>query len=125
MTYQHLAIALAGLSLQDKPHRKALNEASINAVNVYYQGMGRLQIVQDQCNKLCAYIGLGEDPVPSSITKCKKLLENISIHIVDFVEGRYDAVTTRKGLKARCQEIGTYPCGKSKSEGLRCLLRKL
>ena len=73
-----------------------------------------------------------------SLTKCRKELKGIYIHIADYVNGNYKDQTTiikavtweerrkaKQRLRKRCLKIGFFPREKAKTAHLRALLKQL
>ena len=88
-------------------------------VNEYFADKSHLEIFQEIAMNLVGKTG-------KTIAECKKLLQGIFIHILDYINGNYaDTYEKKSQLIKRCRKIGFFPKEKAKSEGLRDLLEKL
>lgn len=102
--------------------RKTLNKKRKSEVDAYLSAKSALEVLQDmvrvffKCKK-----------APKSVTKCRKKLRGVFIHISDFVRGDlHRKCKDIRGLQARVDELGPYPLRNAKlSPDLRVLLRHL
>eukprot|EP00053_Salpingoeca_punica_P017083 m.163386 g.163386 ORF g.163386 m.163386 type:complete len:127 (-) comp17110_c7_seq4:812-1192(-) len=115
----HLAAALAAVDIAANPRRRRVTEDDIDRVNNAFGGLTPLQCLQRICNKLQL-----EGPF-DSVSQCKRALQGVHIHILDFVNGRLQPLADLAALRRRCKEIGYFPRQQAKSEGLRGLLHHL
>lgn len=102
--------------------RKKLNKKRKSEVDAYLSSKSALQVLQDMVR---VFFKCKE--APKSVTKCRKKLEGVFIHISDFVRGDlHFRCKDIRGLRARVDKLGPYPLRNANvSPDLKALLRQL
>jgi len=102
-----------------KLEKELEEERRVEAVNDYFEGKSKLEIVQELCQNL-----LGDQS--DTVTGCLELLKGTYINIFDYVDGNYEKTCDSvQELRKRCRERGFFNREKAKNENLRPLLKKL
>ena len=101
---------------------KTLDKKRKSEVDAYLSAKSALQVLQDM---VCVFFKC--EKAPKSVTKCRKKLRGVFIHISDFVRGDlHFQCKDIRALRARVEKLGAYPLRDAKvSPDLKALLRQL